>query len=609
MAKNDNRRNIGENYEPPFDAAGYRPGPAKMKRISGEGAGITGGGHRQMKGSHGGTEHLSPKSKNRVNDENVIVSHETESTHGDPSDGIQSEVGHNWPDSPHNDGASGEFITGYDYTGPAHEPTLESWDPNSIGRMLGEEYNLQDIFNQYASTRRSVNAQEFKNVCRANGFDYPLTEDMFRKLIENNKQFMFTEHFDGVHRFYISESEMGMGLAGEGEGKPLDPDDHPITGHNFHMDKHYAYPPKARELDHSEKPFNINDPAELDPSKAPSADGLGWGADEIGGEGEGWCGNGMGGEGEGWGLDEMPPAEGDGWGADTDNEHESGMGDGVGNGGWGFGVEKRDPKSAYEYARDQRKDRWPEGEPSIITSPEYAYLYAKDVLRGRWEEAENYIKQDPHFWELYRNDVLRGEPLYGDDDGVGNGGWGFGGNKGKAEGGCSCANGGKCKCPPFCKCKKAEGSCGRGSCGGMASCGSGKKDPVAERVERKLTKFFSEARSIIRENAKYGRRIIGAKLNESWDANAGYCRISSEKQKIGQALNMLKKRYPGFNPLFENTQEVMKSGYMVDKGEGKKTDEGGKEPSMSDFKEVASKGLNNRSPKNNLTGKPKEYPK
>ena len=546
MAKNDNRRNIGENYEPPFDAAGYRPGPAKMKRISGEGAGITGGGHRQMKGSHGGTEHLSPKSKNRVNDENVVVSHETESTHGDPSDGIQSEVGHNWPDSPHNDGASGEFITGYDYTGPAHEPTLESWDPNSIGRMLGEEYNLQDIFNQYASTRRSVNAHEFKNICRANGFDYPLTEDMFRKLIENNKQFMFTEHFDGVHRFYISESEMGMGLAGEGEGESLDPDYHPITGHKSPIDKHYAYPPKEHEHHHhhGDEPFDINDPAKLDPSKAPSADGLGWGADDMGGEGEGWCGNGMGGEGEGWGLDEMDHAKGNGL-EEPELNHPKG-------------------------------DGW--GEHKMIGA-----------------EGDGWGLDDVH----------------GKHDANASGGWGFGGEKEeeKTEGGCSCANGGKCKCPPFCKCKKAEGSCGRGSCGGMASCGSGKKDPMAERVERKLTKFFSEARSIIRENAKYGRRIIGAKLNESWDANAGYCRISSEKQKIGQALNMLKKRYPGFNPLFENTQEVMKSGYMVDKGEGKKTDEGGKEPSMSDFKEVASKGLNTRSPKNNLTGKPKEYPK
>jgi len=533
MARNNDRRRISENYEPPFDAAGYKPGSPKMKRVEGSGAGVVGGERRQLKGGHGGTEQTHPKNKNRVNDKGVVTGSETSSSHGEASDGFQEKVGHDWPDGPTNDGASGEFATGYDYTGAAPEPTLEGWNPDSIGSMIGEEYNLQDMFNQYAGTRRSVNMLEFKNVCRANGFDYPLSEDMFRQLIENNKEFVFTEHHDGIHRFYISESDMGMGM-GE-EWTPADIDTkkyHKNPGHEL-----YEKPAEKPEI-----PFDPANPSKLNPDDNPSNHGYG-----IGGEDEF--------------EDESP-------------EGNCGMGD-----GWGLGEDGTplDPEDNPMTGTNFRENPYPE--PA-----------RKDFSTTRPEAPE--APFDP-------NDPSKLDPSKRPSTGEG---WGYGGDE---DGGCECTtDGGECKCPPFCKkCKPASGSCGSGKCGG------GKKDDMAEGLQRKLTRFFTEARSIIKENARYGRRIIGAKLNESWDCNAGYCKITSSQHKVGQALNMLKNRYPSFNPLFENTQEVMKTGYMIDKAEGKKTEEGGKEPSMSDFKEVTAKGLNNRQPKNGLTGKPKEYPK
>jgi len=555
MASNNDRRRINENYEPPFDAAGYKPGSPKMKRVEGSGAGVVGGERRQLKGGHGGTEQTHPKNKNRVNDKGIVSGSEMSSSHGEASDGFQEKVGHDWPDGPQNDGASSEFITGYDYTGAAPEPKLEGWNPDSIGSMIGEEYNLQDMFNQYAGTRRSVNMLEFKNVCRANGFDYPLSEDMFRQLIENNKEFVFTEHHDGIHRFYISESDMGLGY-----GEELDPKDPNTFNDRVQAaEKHRnTFNDRVQAAEKHRNTFNdraqngFNDP-ELGAEGSCGAMGAGgWGAGEDG-------------------EDDWKPAELDydapkskvpfpGKPNSTYDEEGPADIDTSGAGGWGTGEEGQDDWKPAELDYDAPTPKVPfPGKPN-----------------------STYDEEGP-----------------ADIDTSGAGGWGFGGD------GCECTtDGGECKCPPFCKkCKPASGSCGSGKCGG------GKKDDMAEGLQRKLTRFFTEARSIIKENARYGRRIIGAKLNESWDCNAGYCKITSSQHKVGQALNMLKNRYPSFNPLFENTQEVMKTGYMIDKAEGKKTEEGGKEPSMSDFKEVTAKGLNNRQPKNGLTGKPKEYPK
>lgn len=41
----------------------------------------------------------------------------------------------------------------------------------------------------------------------------------------------------------------------------------------------------------------------------------------------------------------------------------------------------KDPKTAYLYAKNIVKGRWPEGEPSIKRSEEYKKLYASEILR------------------------------------------------------------------------------------------------------------------------------------------------------------------------------------------------------------------------------------
>lgn len=67
----------------------------------------------------------------------------------------------------------------------------------------------------------------------------------------------------------------------------------------------------------------------------------------------------------------------------------------------------RDSASAYQYAKDIIKKRFPEAEEFIKTDAQYAYLYAKDVIKGPWPEAEKYIKQDAGYAYRYARDITK----------------------------------------------------------------------------------------------------------------------------------------------------------------------------------------------------------
>jgi len=61
---------------------------------------------------------------------------------------------------------------------------------------------------------------------------------------------------------------------------------------------------------------------------------------------------------------------------------------------------KTSPKWAREYALNVLGETWPDAEPYIMTDPQSAVVYAIH-LKGRWPEAEKYIKQDPGYAILY----------------------------------------------------------------------------------------------------------------------------------------------------------------------------------------------------------------
>ena len=66
----------------------------------------------------------------------------------------------------------------------------------------------------------------------------------------------------------------------------------------------------------------------------------------------------------------------------------------------------KDPASAYEYAAEVIRSRWPEAEPYIMKS-DYAVEYATEVIRSRWPEAEPYIMKSDYAVE-YAKEIIKG---------------------------------------------------------------------------------------------------------------------------------------------------------------------------------------------------------
>jgi hypothetical protein len=69
------------------------------------------------------------------------------------------------------------------------------------------------------------------------------------------------------------------------------------------------------------------------------------------------------------------------------------------------------PYTAFEYAINVIKVRWPEFEAKILHDKRFPVLaakYATDVIEGRWPEAEQFISKDPLASLLYATNVIRG---------------------------------------------------------------------------------------------------------------------------------------------------------------------------------------------------------
>lgn len=161
-----------------------------------------------------------------------------ESTHGEPDDGHQTEVGHNWPDEPKNSGngvaepfegnrwsdggtlsggsAQDEMdnkgrkqsmpsdgpITGT--SGPQLGQPQESWSPNSIGALMeGDDVNVQALFDNYARQTDYVCLEDFQELLRAHGGQAILDEGSILRLMDVNKELVFHEGHDASGRYWV----------------------------------------------------------------------------------------------------------------------------------------------------------------------------------------------------------------------------------------------------------------------------------------------------------------------------------------------------------------------------------------------------------------------
>jgi len=188
-----------------------------------------------------------------------------ESSVGDPKDGHQTELGHNWPDEAKNTGGgvaepfegdrwsdggtlkggSGQNeggnigssqkmptsgpITGT--TGPQLGQPSESWDPQSIGTMMEGGPDLQVLFNSYARDyNRTVCVEDFQALCNAHGGDAMVDEVSLLRLMEANQEFIFYQGEDANGPYWaptpIAENTGAAGVAaGTGSGKPWETDE------------------------------------------------------------------------------------------------------------------------------------------------------------------------------------------------------------------------------------------------------------------------------------------------------------------------------------------------------------------------------------------------
>jgi len=254
------RRSVLREWEPEFTGGDYKAGDYQMPSPTGQGV-----VDRKPKKMEIGSYETNTKSigkewprKHKETaamcdvDENGVEGKSQGghvSKHSEASDGYQEKVGHNWPDQPKNDGngvaepfggtrwsdggvlsgkAPSEFgarqgstgmpkegpITGT--SGPQLGQPSESWDPSAIGRMIGEDYDLQGLFDIYARSTEVVCLEDFKTLMKAHGLTPTIDESSMLKLMKANAEFIFYEGEDAngiywtgqpIHEEYTEKGE------------------------------------------------------------------------------------------------------------------------------------------------------------------------------------------------------------------------------------------------------------------------------------------------------------------------------------------------------------------------------------------------------------------
>jgi hypothetical protein len=246
------RRTINE-WQPPFKGAGYDPGEHTMPKPQGKGVAdrnptqdslgsyeteLTGAGKEWPR------EGNDTEAMDRVDDENISdsASGAHESTHGEPTDGHTKKHGHNWPKQPKNSGqgvaepfegtrwSDGGTLSGG--RGPGsdtwnHEegpgmpdegpitgtsgpqlghPANESWSPQSMARHMGDDADLQALFDSYARQATAVCIEDFQNLLSAHGVDALIDETSLLNLMDINQEFVFHEGRDGDGPYWTPEA-------------------------------------------------------------------------------------------------------------------------------------------------------------------------------------------------------------------------------------------------------------------------------------------------------------------------------------------------------------------------------------------------------------------
>jgi|10_taG_2_1085330.scaffolds.fasta_scaffold00071_44 hypothetical protein len=245
-----NKKRILNEWEPKFAGGGdYDPGDYQMPSPTGDGV-----AERKPKqdkvgaydtdtsnsGQEWPRDHNETAAMCDVDDDGVENkpqgSHE--SSVGDPKDGHQEEMGHNWPDEAKNSGSGvaepfegkrwsdGGTLKGsgqneLDNSGPAQkmpssgiitgvsgpqlgEPQEGKWTPGLFATMMEGDVSLQRLFNSYAADgREAVCVEDFQMLIRAHGSGKQIDEQSLMQLMSENQQFLFYEGTDANGPYWV----------------------------------------------------------------------------------------------------------------------------------------------------------------------------------------------------------------------------------------------------------------------------------------------------------------------------------------------------------------------------------------------------------------------
>lgn len=221
-------------WEPKFVAGEYSPGEGGVASPSG--SGVQSSRPKQVKANspeavknHGdafGAGHNETAAMCDVEESGVEdkPQGDHESSVGEPNDGHQTKMGHDWPAQPKHKGGAAEPVKGTRYNdGGTLGGMSESWTPDNIGSLMEGDLNLQSLFDQYAKQVNVVCVEDFQNICNANGCDTLIGEQDLVSLMSVNKDYIFY-HGEDANGPYWAVTPIAEAIVRSPEEEAMGPD-------------------------------------------------------------------------------------------------------------------------------------------------------------------------------------------------------------------------------------------------------------------------------------------------------------------------------------------------------------------------------------------------
>ncbi len=140
-----------------------------------------------------------------LNNDGAMWEVEQETKPGSPDDGFLKDMGGAGSDLGQNDKMknTGSHMEPVSFK-VAETVSAESWDRDVVANLMeGSDITMQEAFDGYARFTNMVCLEDFREVARAYYGDVVLSENDFVNLLNNNKEFVFTDRQDAQGTFWV----------------------------------------------------------------------------------------------------------------------------------------------------------------------------------------------------------------------------------------------------------------------------------------------------------------------------------------------------------------------------------------------------------------------